>query len=139
MNCEILNLGSTEWKKGKAKVKFSVEFYVEPEEVEEITPKINDPDSLDDLRKELNQDNSYWGGGQSIRNLIFMLYYQVCRHNALPLQIYLFLLSIAPTIQHTRNPVFSQTQKPGFFQTQKPGFFKKPGFLILRRSPTNNL
>jgi hypothetical protein len=54
MDCEILNLGSGEWKKGKAKVKFSVEFYVEPEEEQ----KINDPDSLDDLRRELNQDNS---------------------------------------------------------------------------------
>jgi len=60
IDCEILNLGSGEWKKGKAKVKFSVEFYVEPGEDEEIpdAPKINDPDSLDDLRRELNQDNS---------------------------------------------------------------------------------
>ena len=54
VDCEILNLGSHKWKKGKIRVKFSVEFYVEPEEEQ----KINDPDSLDDLRRELNQDNS---------------------------------------------------------------------------------
>ncbi len=54
IDCEILNLGSNKWKKGKIKVKFSVEFYVEPEEEQ----KISDPDSLDDLRRELNQDNS---------------------------------------------------------------------------------
>jgi hypothetical protein len=53
-DCEILNLGSHKWTKGKMRVKFSVEFYVEAEEEQ----KINDPDSLDDLRRELNQDNS---------------------------------------------------------------------------------
>ncbi|NEP40964.1 MAG: KGK family protein [Okeania sp. SIO2H7] len=60
IDCEVLNLGSTEWKKGKAKVKFSVEFYVETEEDEEILdePEINEPESpLDDLRKEFNQES----------------------------------------------------------------------------------
>jgi hypothetical protein len=68
-------------------------------------------------------------GGQSIRTPKFMLYYPVYRPNALPLQIYLFFLSIAPTIQHIKNQMFSATQKPGFFK--KPGFLivKKPGFL----------
>jgi hypothetical protein len=39
-------------------------------------------------------------------------------------------LSIAPTIQHIKNQIFSATQKPGFFK--KPGFWvwKKPGFLV---------
>ncbi len=53
IDCEILNLGSKSWKKGKVKIKISVEFYVENEESE-----IKQPESpLDDLRQMLNQEN----------------------------------------------------------------------------------
>lgn len=62
IDCEILNLGSEQWKKGKVRVKFSVEFYVESEETEEISNNNNseyiEPESpLDDLRKKFNQEN----------------------------------------------------------------------------------
>jgi hypothetical protein len=58
-------LGSKDWQKGKIRVKMIVEFCPdEPEEIEEEEAAAesqngeledNDFDSLDDLRKELNQ------------------------------------------------------------------------------------
>jgi hypothetical protein len=61
IDCEILNLGSKSWKKGKVRIKVSVEFYAEEPEVSE-TPasdglEINEPESpLDDLRQMINQE-----------------------------------------------------------------------------------
>ncbi|MEH2363451.1 KGK domain-containing protein [Nostoc sp.] len=60
IDCEILTLGSQSWKKGKVKVKISVEFYVEEEDVQ-ITnsnnSEITEPDSpLDDLRRMINEE-----------------------------------------------------------------------------------
>jgi hypothetical protein len=64
-DCEVLKLGSKDWQKGKIRVKMIVEFCPdEPEEIEEEEAAAesqngeledNDFDSLDDLRKELNQ------------------------------------------------------------------------------------
>ncbi|MEB3178430.1 MAG: KGK domain-containing protein [Nostocaceae cyanobacterium] len=55
IDCEILNLGDKKWKKGKVKIKVSVEFYAEDEEILE-TPQINQSESpLDDLRQRLNE------------------------------------------------------------------------------------
>ncbi|MCL1465425.1 KGK domain-containing protein [Argonema galeatum] len=62
IDCEILNLGSKSWKKGKVKIKISLEFYAEEQETEKRDssnqPEIPQPESpLDDLRQMLNQDN----------------------------------------------------------------------------------
>ncbi len=62
IDCEILNLGSKSWKKGKVRIKVSVEFYVEEQEDSEIlksdTLEISPPESpLDDLRQMMNQEN----------------------------------------------------------------------------------
>ncbi|MDY7006907.1 MAG: KGK domain-containing protein [Cyanobacteriota bacterium] len=62
IDCEILNLGSDKWKKGKFRVKISVEFYVEAEETEKISNNENseyiEPESpLDDLRQKFNEEN----------------------------------------------------------------------------------
>lgn len=61
IDCEILTLGSQSWKKGKVKLKISVEFYVDEEDVQ-ITnsnnSEITEPDSpLDDLRRMINEEN----------------------------------------------------------------------------------
>ncbi|MEH2235231.1 KGK domain-containing protein [Nostoc sp.] len=61
IDCEILTLGSQSWKKGKVKIKISVEFYVEEEDVQ-ITnsnnSEITEPDSpLDDLRRMIHEKN----------------------------------------------------------------------------------
>ncbi|WP_265272969.1 KGK domain-containing protein [Nostoc sp. KVJ3] len=58
-DCEILTLGSQSWKKGKVKIKISVEFYVEEEDLQ-ITnsnnSQITEPESpLDDLRRMINE------------------------------------------------------------------------------------
>lgn len=37
IECEILNLGSKNWKKGKVKIQFNVEFCLEEQEATEIT------------------------------------------------------------------------------------------------------
>ncbi len=61
MNCEILNLGSNGWQKGKVRIKVSVEFYIEEPEVPKTTAsnEIIPPESpLDDLRQMMNQENS---------------------------------------------------------------------------------
>lgn len=63
IDCEILNLGSEQWKKAKVKVKLTVEFYVESEETEEILDNNNSENiesevsPLDDLRQKFNQEN----------------------------------------------------------------------------------
>lgn len=62
IDCEILNLGSKQWKKGKVRVKFTVEFYVELEETEKVSNNENseyiEPESpLDDLRQKFNEEN----------------------------------------------------------------------------------
>ncbi|MEA5625035.1 KGK domain-containing protein [Nostoc sp. UHCC 0251] len=58
-DCEILTLGSQSWKKGKVKVKISVEFYIEEEDIQ-ITnsnnSEITEPESpLDDLRRMIQE------------------------------------------------------------------------------------
>lgn len=57
INCEILNLGSKKWKKGKVKIKVSFEFYVEEEESKETendeTTRKQPESPLDDLRKAI--------------------------------------------------------------------------------------
>ncbi|NJK49411.1 hypothetical protein HC931_15745 [Candidatus Gracilibacteria bacterium] len=46
-NCEVLHLGATNWKKGKVRVKVTVEFCPdEPEEIQSESP-------LDDIRKTI--------------------------------------------------------------------------------------
>ena len=47
--CEILQAGSQGWQKGKIKINVTLEFI--PDESEEKSP-------LDDVRQELNKDNS---------------------------------------------------------------------------------
>ena len=55
MDCEILNLGAKNWKKGKVKIKVSVEFYIE-DQTDNL--EISEPESpLDDLRRMMNQEN----------------------------------------------------------------------------------
>ncbi|HLO86711.1 MAG TPA: KGK domain-containing protein [Nostocaceae cyanobacterium] len=62
VECQILNLGSTTWKKGNFKFKISIEFYVEPEEDTKSNSSENvtfspEPESpLDDLRRMLNEE-----------------------------------------------------------------------------------
>ncbi len=55
MDCKILTLGSQSWKKGRVKIKISVEFYVDDEDVQTTNSnnlEITEPDSpLDDLRR----------------------------------------------------------------------------------------
>ncbi|MEH2047828.1 KGK domain-containing protein [Nostoc sp.] len=59
MDCEILTLGSQSWKKGKVKIKISVEFYVEEEDVQITNSnnlEITEPESpLDDLRRMIQE------------------------------------------------------------------------------------
>jgi hypothetical protein len=51
IDCEVLNLGSKGWKKGKLRFKISVEFYLEEEDLE-----ITEPESpLDDIRRKINE------------------------------------------------------------------------------------
>ncbi|MGB3206398.1 MAG: KGK domain-containing protein [Crinalium sp.] len=59
VNCEILQLGSQTWKKGKMRIKVTVEFYAEEDNVDISTNQanINQPESpLDDLRRMINQE-----------------------------------------------------------------------------------
>ncbi|WP_335066766.1 KGK domain-containing protein [Nostoc sp.] len=59
IDCEILTLGSQSWKKGKVKIKISVEFYIEEEDIEITNSKnseITEPESpLDDLRRMIHE------------------------------------------------------------------------------------
>lgn len=61
-NCEILNLGSKNWKSGKIRIKLSIEFYVEKQESLEINSSDSlqisqHESSLDDIRRMINQDS----------------------------------------------------------------------------------
>ncbi|WP_392532521.1 KGK domain-containing protein [Nostoc sp. C117] len=61
INCEILTLGSESWKKGKVKLKISVEFYAEEEDMK-ITNSNNSQitkteSPLDDLRRMIQEEN----------------------------------------------------------------------------------
>lgn len=57
IDCQILNLGSPTWKKGKVKFNLSIEFYIE--EDMETTNNDIDPNKaespLDDLRRMINE------------------------------------------------------------------------------------
>ncbi len=63
-DCEVMKFGAKGWQKGKVRVKMTVEFCLnEPEEIKEeaaaesqnVELEDSDFESLDDLRKELNQ------------------------------------------------------------------------------------
>lgn len=59
INCEILILESQRWKKGKMRVKVTVEFYAEEDNVDisNTQANINQSESpLDDLRRMINQE-----------------------------------------------------------------------------------
>ncbi|GET42167.1 KGK domain-containing protein [Microseira wollei] len=61
LHCEILRIGSKGWQKGRIRVKVTLEFIPDEPEVEE-TPAINNleiepPESPDDLRQLINQNN----------------------------------------------------------------------------------
>ncbi|WP_242045331.1 KGK domain-containing protein [Anabaena catenula] len=62
IDCEILNLGSQNWKKGKLRFQLSVEFYVEDDHTvnsNNDTSIMTEPDSpLDDLRRMINDSTS---------------------------------------------------------------------------------
>ena len=49
-NCEILNIGSKNWKKGKIRINITLEFC--PDEPDELQPE----SPLDDIRKTMNED-----------------------------------------------------------------------------------
>ncbi len=58
IDCEILKLGAKEWKKGKVKIKMSLEFYLEDDEMDDNSTmsesEMNQSKSpLDDLREKL--------------------------------------------------------------------------------------
>ncbi|NEP40968.1 MAG: KGK domain-containing protein [Okeania sp. SIO2H7] len=59
LDCEVLKFAAKGWQKGKIRVKMTVEFCPdepeEPETPEQSKAGKSDPDSLDDLRRELNQ------------------------------------------------------------------------------------
>ena len=60
IDCEILQIGSKGWKKGKVRIKVSVEFYVEGDSEQLVSEpsEIDLPESpLDDLRQMINQEN----------------------------------------------------------------------------------
>ncbi len=60
IDCEILQLGSKGWRKGKIRIKLSVEFYIEEDSEQLVSEpsEIELPESpLDDLRQMINQEN----------------------------------------------------------------------------------
>ncbi|HEY9905788.1 MAG TPA: KGK domain-containing protein [Candidatus Sericytochromatia bacterium] len=60
IDCEILQIGSKGWQKGKVRIKVSVEFYVEEDSEQLVSEpsEIELPESpLDDLRQMINQEN----------------------------------------------------------------------------------
>lgn len=59
LDCEILILGSQNWKKGKIKIDVNVEFYIEEDDIEIASIEKNQPESpLDDLRRMINEETS---------------------------------------------------------------------------------
>ena len=60
IDCEILQIGSKGWQKGKVRIKVSVEFYLEEDSEKLVSEpsEIELPESpLDDLRQMINQEN----------------------------------------------------------------------------------
>ena len=57
IDCEILTLGATKWRKGKMKFKLSVEFYVEEEE-DNTSSETTAESPLDDIRRKINEATS---------------------------------------------------------------------------------
>jgi hypothetical protein len=62
INCDLLKLGYPKWKKGKVRIKVSVEFYVEEQDEVEADnsdrSQINQLESpLDDLRRVIDRKN----------------------------------------------------------------------------------
>lgn len=51
LECEVLNLGATQWKKGKVRIKISLEFC--PDELE--IPEYQSP--LDEIRREMQNQS----------------------------------------------------------------------------------
>ena len=56
IDCEILTLGATKWRKGKMKFKLSVEFYIEKEE--DISSETTTESPLDDIRRQISEATS---------------------------------------------------------------------------------
>jgi len=56
IDCEILNTDGKGWKKGKVRIKVSLEFQPDEPEIEAIENS-NSESSLDDIRRKLNQVN----------------------------------------------------------------------------------
>ena len=59
IDCEILQIGSKGWQKGKVRIKVSVEFYAEEDSEQLVSEpsEIELPESpLDDLRQMINQE-----------------------------------------------------------------------------------
>jgi hypothetical protein len=58
IECEILKFNSDGWKKGKLRIKVTLQFCPDEPEIEE-TPEIKEPESpLDDLRRMINDATS---------------------------------------------------------------------------------
>lgn len=62
VDCELLKPGSDGWKKGKIRIKISLELCLDEPEISEIpssnNPEINKPESpLDDIRQMIKQDS----------------------------------------------------------------------------------
>ena len=60
INCEILKIGSKGWRKGKVRLRVSLEFCPDEPEIDETAPsnEIPQPESpLDDIRQMMNQEN----------------------------------------------------------------------------------
>lgn len=62
INCEVLKINSKGWKKGKVRIRVSLEFCPDEPDIEEIptsnVPEINQTESpLDDIRQMMNQGN----------------------------------------------------------------------------------
>ncbi len=54
VDCEILTLGATKWRKGKMKFKLSLEFYVEEEE-DNTSNETTEESPLDDIRRQISE------------------------------------------------------------------------------------
>jgi hypothetical protein len=58
VDCEILKIGYPGWKKGKVKIKVSLEFYMEDDNQKLDNQAITEPESpLDDLHRMINEQN----------------------------------------------------------------------------------
>ncbi|MDJ0798160.1 MAG: KGK domain-containing protein [Calothrix sp. MO_167.B12] len=57
IECEILGTDGKGWKKGKVRIKVSLEFCPDEPEIEAISENTTSESSLDDIRRKLNQVN----------------------------------------------------------------------------------